>query len=252
MRMNSWNKILQQIVKEYNRSPNDFLRKKTISRTIHPNIQKLASQYYNDMKKNHCFQKQIFPHMLDSSFGNPFKFKLMSQCSPTTICHTYYLYIINNYLNIFIPNEITHLIEVGGGYGNLARLCRSYGYCGKYSIIDFPEMNVIQKTYLKHNSITNVHFYTLNDSWIPNEEDISMLISAYSINEMPLITRKVIEPLYQHFNYLFFAYNSSFGGVDNFDYFDMLSKNILQQNFNIKKIKNKHKNHYFLMGIRKF
>ena len=113
----SWDKLLKDFVAEYYRAPDNFLRQRTIARTVHPNCQKLATEYYREMVHDNFFNTKLLSGMKDSSIGNPLKFGGLPKCSPLTVQHVYHLNIMHEYMNMFIPdNKITHVVEVGGGY----------------------------------------------------------------------------------------------------------------------------------------
>ena len=243
-----WDKMLKDFVAEYYNSPDDFLRHQTIARTVHPNCQGLAAEYYREMLHDSFFNTKLLKGMNDSSIGNPQKFNGKPSCSPLSVQHTYHLNLMYNKMNVFIPdNKITHVVEIGGGYGNLCRLIHEYGYNGKYTIIDFPEIGKIQKDFLHKHSIDSVEFSELDMEQIkPSEEDVSILIATFSINEMPMETREMIEPYYKDYDYLFFAHNTSFDGINNMEYFNDL-KDSLESVFYVEYVKDKYKNSWFMM-----
>ena len=115
------------------------------------------------------------------------------------------------------------------------------GYTGRYQIVDFPEMLTIQEDYLTRNNITNVDFLPLEmDKLLPREDDVSIMIATFSINEMPLNTRALIEPHYAKYDYLFVAHNTVFDGVDNMEYFKQL-RDELKQTFEISYFRDPHR-----------
>ena len=77
-----------------------------------------------------------------------------------------------------------------------------------------------------------------------------MLIGTFSINEMPIETREQLEETYSSFNYLFFAYDLFFCGVDNHDYFTKLVVK-LEKYFDVFHQKDKHRRTWFLLCRKK-
>lgn len=249
-----WENMLESITQEYKNSPTEFLRQPTISRTIHPNSNKLATHYFAEMQKNSFCTQYILPGLGDSKIGNPYQFKPIPGCSPMTIAKAYQLSLLKKHLGFFLPKEqVSYIVEVGGGYGHLCRMIRNFGYTGRYTIIDFPEMLEIQKNFLIQNFINNVDFCELNMEKVePKENEISILIATFSVNEMPLETRYYIEPYYNQYNYLFFAHNSTFDGVDNKNYFSKLEEK-LSPVFKIQYFRDMHRNPkaWFMICARK-
>lgn len=234
--MTLWETMLTEIVREYETHPDTFLRQPTISRTVHPGRQGPALYYFGEMSKDQFFIETLLPKMRDSSAGAPFRFKLLPQCSPLTVEHVYHLSVMREHFGAFVPDsDITQIVDIGGGYGNLCRLIHDYGYAGKYTIVDFPEMLGIQKTYLEQYGIKDVCYSTLDDMQRP--ADVSLLIATFSVNEMPMESRKILEGCYNHFDYLFFVYNTEFDGINNIEYFNGL-RSALESQFEIIHAKN--------------
>lgn len=242
-----WTSLLKKYVEEYKNSQPNFLQQPTISLTTHPNQQKLAKRYYDEMNPTSFFQTVLLPKMYDT-IGNPYKFAQLSQCSPLTVQHTYYLYLIKEKIGITVPKDVSHITEIGGGYGNFCRLINNFEYQGRYSIVDFPEMLDIQKDYLSKNSIINTEFFTdcLEIANIRPPQGKSILFATFSVNEMPMETRIMIEPHYHLYDYLFFAHNKAFDGINNMRYFQDL-KNRLSETFEIDHFKDEFKNAWFMI-----
>ena len=237
-----WEGLLQNISDEYKNSPTDFLRRPTISKTVHPKCNDLAKRYYAEMVKSSFCNEKIFPQLNDSKVGNPHQVGILPNCSPVSITHAYQLHILKKHLGIFVPQEeISYIVELGGGYGHTCRMIMNFGYTGRYSIIDFPLMLNIQKDFLERNTINNVGYYPLDMVQVqPKKNETSILFASFSVNEMPMEARRHIEPYYVQYDYLFFAHNSAFDGVDNVDYFKEL-KTKLSSDFNIDYFQDTHR-----------
>ncbi len=244
-----WDKLLENIIKEYKTDTSSFLRKRTISKTVHPNCDALAVAYYNEMQKDVFFRETVLPQLKDPSLGRPYQFSKKQDCSPLSIQHVYHLYMIKKHLGVFIPTEnVSLIVEIGGGYGNLCRIIKTLGYDNKYIITDLPQMLSIQEDYLSQVGVANVDFHTLDMSQLipENETEVSILIATFSINEMPIATRKMMEPYYKYYDYLCFVHNTSFDGVDNMKYFNEL-KLLLQNDFDTEYFKDPHKRSWFML-----
>ena len=251
---NAWSDYLAKIIKEYNSSPNEFLRQRTISLCLHPNCQTQAKRYYKEMQKCSFCSQNILPNLSDSPVGKPFEFELLPKCSPMTISHAYNFHLMKKYSNIFAPKEVSHVVDIGGGYGNLCRLFKNcFDYKGRYQIVDFPAMLDIQKKYLEQNAVTDVDFLPLDmDQLLPKDGETSMLIATFSMSEMPLATRALIEQHLTKYDYIFIAHNSKFDGVDNIEYFKNL-KATLSVDFEIDYFRDPHRglNMWYMICKRK-
>ncbi len=120
---NEWDPILARIVKEIQREPEGFLRQPEICRTIHPNQVGLARLYLEEMTKDEFSRTKILPRLHDIPFGDPFLCSFFPFASPITLQHAYYMYMMKEHLELFLPeNRVQHVLEIGGGYGNFCRL----------------------------------------------------------------------------------------------------------------------------------
>jgi len=252
---NEWDDYRVAIVEECKLNPMSFLRQPVISRTVHPNQQELAHAYLLDMTKDAFARDKILSRLHDISLGDPYLCESFPLASPMSIQHAWYMLLIHRHLGVFLPScSIEQVVEFGGGYGNFCRLACSFGYVGRYVIVDLPEMHSIQSHFLKHahpvRMVDNpVEFRALGDTNILPKQGISLFMATFSLNETPLSLRAEIEPILNHFDYLFFAYNRDFGGVDNVAYFKELSER-LSDDFEFTLVQDTHRSAWFLMGRR--
>ncbi len=61
----------------------------------------------------------------------------------TSMRHLYHAAVLHRFCRAYYGEKIT-IIEIGGGFGNLARLCLQYGIAKRYAIVDFPVVHIIQ------------------------------------------------------------------------------------------------------------
>jgi len=230
--MTLWDGFLKKIESEYRDHPADYLRQPTISRCMHPMGRKWFEGHFQELKEDRVFS-DVLARIVDGYAGLPHRQELFDNLSPVTVGHVYGLYMIANRLGIsIIDNDISHIVDIGGGYGNLCKIVRQLGYNGLFTIADFPLMREIQKDYLSSNGILDVDFVPLDMDKIKPQSK-SILIATHSINEMPLETRRQMEPHYKSFDYLYFAHNNSFDGVNNIEYFSRL-KDVLEDDFEVE------------------
>lgn len=65
----------------------------------------------------------------------------------TSMRHLYHIAKLQHFCN-FLYGTPLPFIEIGGGFGNLARMVCQYNLCSKYYIIDHPVLHAIQSFYL--------------------------------------------------------------------------------------------------------
>lgn len=247
--------MLTDIVRECEHDPMSFLRQPVISRALHPNQQKLALHYLNELCTKTFFKENILPRLHEVPMGDPYLCSFFPFASPMTIQHAYYLSLMKDKLDIFPPDgSVKHLLEIGGGYGNFCRIVKGLGYRGRYVIADLPEMHQIQQHYLAHalpaGSATNdIEYRALTDTEIIPHQGPSLLLATFSLSEMPLETRRKLEPMFSRFDYLFIAYNRAFDGVDNIAYFTQLAKELGKES-RVLHFKDTHRSAWFLLSAR--
>ncbi len=250
---NGWDEFRRAIAVEFRRHPMNFLRQSIISRTVHPNQQDLALAYLDELSSDSFARKHILPRLSDVPIGDPYLCEDFPLASPMSVQHAYYLFLMKKHFDLFIPDgELSHILELGGGYGNFCRLVCNFGHGGRYVIADFPEMHSIQNHFLRHALSSRmagnpVEFRSLDDPKVLPDRGPSLFVATFSLSEMPLAERSEIEEYYRHFDYVFFAYNKSFSNVDNLAYFDGLRGN-LDESFDTQLFQDKHRSCWFLLG----
>ncbi len=223
--MTQWDNMLKDIRKEYESQPTKFLQQRMISRTIHPNQAGLAQKYHNYVMNDNWVKDAVLPFIADSKVGTPFKICNNQTMSLTTIQNSYYLHQMKNYYGINAPETVTRVTDIGGGYGNMCRVFMKLGFTGQYNIIDFPLMHTIQKKFLSENGIENVKYSSLDAAGLSGGEK-SLLLATFSMNEMPIRDRAIIEQQIRNYDYIFIAHNRNFDGIDNIAYFENLNKQL--------------------------
>lgn len=249
---NLWDSLATDIVEEFRGAPTSFLRKPIISRTVHPNESELARRYFDEMRAKPFFRERILPRLHDVPFGDPYLCSFFPFASPMSMQHAYYLVMMQERLGVFPPDgDVAHILEIGGGYGNFCRIAKNFGYRGEYVIADLPEMHGIQQHYLGrvlngHPRSEGIAFQQLDkDDFCPGDRP-SLLMATFSLSEMPVPTRKIVEEYFKWFDYLFIAYNRGFDGVDNNAYFRDLDSR-LSDSFDVQHFKDPHRSAWFLI-----
>jgi hypothetical protein len=252
---NEWDHFADTCLSEFMSDKMNFLRQPTISLCVHPNGAALAEFYLGKLVNDPFAQQEILPKLYDPPIGNPFFTPAFQWASPTSMQHAHHYLLMHKYLNIFIPyNEITHVCEFGGGYGNLARLALNWGFQGDWHIIDIPEMHNIQEFYLGHATFKAQHkqikFCQVKnqETWIKSTKGKSIFIATFSLSEATDQDRTNIEPhLINDFDYIFFAYNGKFYQNDCEKYFNEL-KEKLGATFIVHQFKDQVGQFYMLCG----
>jgi hypothetical protein len=252
---NPWDDYLDAIVTELNQAPATFLRQPTISRTMHPNQQDLARAYFGELQGDTFFMQHILPRLAEPPMGNPYLCDFLPFASPSSMQNAYFLALYRRLFGVFVPDSaITHVTEVGGGYGNLCRMLRTFGFGGSYTIIDLPDMHKLQQHYLAHvlpaPAAAKTVYGGIDDASLTPPSRNSILFGTFSINEMPVALRDQIASHFGQYGHIFIAYNRHFDGVDNLAYFKDIEKR-LAPDFTLHHINDPHRNTMFLMARKK-
>jgi len=135
-----------------------------------------------------------------------------------------------------ITHNITHLIhalkigidvkdfdlilEFGGGYGGMAKLCNDMGYNNTYYIYDLPEIKTIQEYYLNklnvsHKIITD--YNELKKIEISNKK--KLFIATWSLSEVDFDLREKILDVIKDFDAVIIVYQNKIWNRHNGKYF---------------------------------
>jgi hypothetical protein len=109
------------------------------------------------------------------------------------------------------------IIELGGGYGDMATLISRLGFNGTYTIFDFPELGKLQEYYL---GMEGVKANFISD--IDNLPEAELVIATWSLSEMPWDLRAdLLKRLSGAKAFLIVTQDEIFG-IDNFAWFDTM------------------------------
>ena len=132
----------------------------------------------------------------------------LEYCDDNTEIHQAY-HLESNAKSI---NHIRGVIEIGGGYGAMAKVCLSAWPHEHYTIFDIPESCELQKYFLSGYK---------DIQWNPAEinPEGSLGLAMWSLSELPLDKRgRYIELLKGCKSYII-AFQKKFDGIDNVKYF---------------------------------
>lgn len=242
MEKDLWVNFQTEIESELHSMPHNFLRGNTIAKTLHPSQHSSNIEYFKASGPMLAYVTD--PKIGEPSLGPTGYSQASLQCG-------YYIQLMKTFLNLDFK-DIEHIVDIGGGYGNMYRVLKNMGYNNKYQIIDFPVMHKLQQHFL-----TNVFPDISNLEQIPLDMEKakpigkSLLIATHSINEMPLSSRSVIEPYYSNYDYIFINHNYDFVGINNVDYFNGIIKQLENTHHNISFVCPINSRHLIKMFERK-
>jgi hypothetical protein len=77
-----------------------------------------------------------------------------------------------------------HIIEIGGGLGELSRFCYDIGYTGRYTILDLPEVAKVSRAYLGKD-YPQVQIVTDLADIHREPDEKTLVVGTWSMNEIP-------------------------------------------------------------------
>ncbi len=90
--------------------------------------------------------------------------------------------------------------------------------------------------------------YLLN---LVSEDRNKTFIATWSISETPIEIRSSLNKHYKYFNQILIAYQKEFGGINNLEYFNLLSANFDGFDWQTMPLKHIKGNNYYHFGIKK-
>ena len=142
-----------------------FLNHNSIKYTMFPN----TSGRWKNIQK--VFIKSILPWktartiLKEYSVGRPLLNDFEYATSGNSIHHLYHFLKFQKEVSVNISTLKT-VVEVGGGYGNMAKIFRKLNSSGTYIIIDIPIFSYIQSAYLK-TVFGDDQVYLIKDKSVP-------------------------------------------------------------------------------------
>lgn len=259
----------------FNKNVINVLRnKKLINFLRQPFIQKMFFTHnrlfiYNELrelredKKNWNRWKDL---LNEDTVGDPIRYFLYLKSSGNRIRQVYHLKKFTDYADIDVKT-IKNIIEVGGGYGCMARIFSKINRSCNYLIFDTEEVNYLQYYYLKLNKL-NVKFETIKANFNLTKSIIllkkklfsingsSLFIANWSISEMPIKLREKILKYIYNVNYILISFQDKFENINNIKYFKKIKIDLEKRNFNVEISPLKHYNnalfntnkHYYLFA----
>ena len=188
-------------------------------------------KFLKNDKKNWIKWRKL---LTEDRIGNPIKYFLYPISSGNRIREVFHL---KNFFDFtgFHYNRYDLILEIGGGYGNMARLFNKINKNTKFIIYDTKEVNLLQYYYLKMNhvkvsfdyskranvylvnSIKNLRFILAKNK--KNYLKKKLLIANWSLSETPISLRKKLKFTYSYFDHHLISFQNIFENIDNYHYF---------------------------------
>lgn len=176
------------------------------------------------------------PALRESRVGCPRPYFRFPLTSANLINHGFHLANFEEKTRTKV-NDHEYILEFGGGYGSMCRLCYNLGFNGKYIIFDLPQFSALQIYYLKCLGIPVQSFEEFRRSvfgvvCISTIEELAqltseclkglrvMFISTWAFSETLVSLRDEITHFLTPCKSFLIGYQAQFAKVDNRAYFD--------------------------------
>lgn len=197
----TWLRRRIELRKHINRDDiTDFLQWSTICETMFVGNAEYIDKEFQDLTDRY---KNVIN---EPGFGNPEKYPHFNT-SGNFIHQAYHLKQWEDITGNKVE-DLDRIVEFGGGYGTMALICKRLGFKGAYSLIDFPEYNLLQKYYLSNTvGLNNIQF-----DW---QDKADLAIGLWSLSEVSLPERKPAIDRMRDAKSFLFAYAPTWDKVNN-------------------------------------
>lgn len=227
---------LANLILDPNNDPREFLLWDVIQDTMFVGNALSPCVELHFLKSLPDWQSRWSEAIKESKVGQPIPFWRHPRSSGNLIHHAYHLAKFESKTGIRI-NNFNKIIEFGGGYGSMCRLCFNLRFEGKYIIHDLPIFSALQEFFLKSIGL-NVYntvdlFETARQGVLctsdleniqttpfhSNAIDHCMFIATWSLSEVPLKLRYSVLNQVSGCQSFLIGYQDSFENIDNISFF---------------------------------
>jgi hypothetical protein len=235
----------------------NFLRNSSIQKMFFIHNRLFVNNELNEIKKDKKFLNRWQDLLKEDEVGDPIRYFLYPKSSGNRIRHVYHLKKFCDFSNINI-NNINNVLEIGGGYGCMARIFSKIKKKIKYVIFDTFEVNLLQYYFLRLNKLdANIEIgkskinliSSINkvNSCINNKKKSkTMLIANWSLSEMPLKLRSRFLNLIFKIPFILISFQDKFENINNYKYFDIMKKKLIKKGYKTQVSELKYYNNGFL------
>ena len=219
----------------------NFLRSPFIQKMFFIQNRLFIKNELNEIKNDKKFFIQWKYLLKEDEVGNPIRYFLYPESSGNRIRQVYHLKKFSDFSNINIK-IIKRVIEIGGGYGCMARIFSKLNHKIKYIIFDTFEVNLLQYYFLKLNKlevaiensksrINLISSIKLNNKINYKNNSKTLLIANWSLSEMPLKLRNKILKLIFKIPYILISFQDKFEDINNLKYFKKVKIKLDKQGY---------------------
>lgn len=202
------------------------------------------SMFYADrIDRAYITEENLQAFKENDAYGSPAKneYESLGDFSPSTVR---YIKNASDILRKFGKiDDGCKLVEIGGGYGGLAKTISSVISYGSYTLIDQPEVNLLSKKYIGKFASINKHHHWMNCYEMDDIYDIDLLISNYAVSELSIDSQQeYYDKVIRNADRIYITYNVP--GLQN-SFTEILSNDFVLDS------EDDHRDNKIIYGIKK-
>ncbi len=233
-----WNDTAQSICRRIEQeNPCLFLRWPEILYTMFVHDAPWSAAQAARLRERPDFAQRWQPALREHSLGAPLPSRHLPGTSDNAIHMAHHLCEFESRTGLTLTG-FDAVIEFGGGYGCMCRTARQSGFTGEYYILDLPHFSALQRFYLNGIGISarrspeeghgaGVLTFTSAQTLLARLTQLEpkttiLFLATWSLSECPLAVREELLPILERSVALLLAYQDSFDGFDNVQFFSTL------------------------------
>ena len=174
-----------------NNDPIDILCWSTVSATMFVGQNNITLAEVETLKKSLRWEHYATTALMEDNFGEPPRMCELAYTSGNLIHQTHHLMQWEKTTGLHLE-DMGSIIEFGGGYGAMCAIARRMGFEGKYTLVDLPEMTLLQEYYLSNLGFEADYIACHNPSYVDKYDLLEgikdngtfVLNSSWNLEEM--------------------------------------------------------------------
>lgn len=254
-----WNQRRREI-RQYilTRNPSAFLTWTPIVRSMTFGMLSWIRAEFEALRHSGQWNPRWRDALRENRAGLPMPSHVYPASSGTLIHHAYHVHRFEKVTGQSIDN-LTNIVEFGGGYGSMARLFARLGFHGHYHIHDLPEFSALQSFYLRlvHSeigtpeivdSLCRITFSSRREDASPfdDRKGGSLFLATWSLGETPIWLREEWLPTIARFSFFLIGYRKRFENIDNLGWFRELARTRSDIEWRFETIPHREDEHYLI------
>lgn len=238
VRSPTWAEIRDRLVDRlFNDDPREFLTWQVVHEALFRATFFRMSDWidveYEALRARPAWRSRWAAAITEDPAGCPPRWSGNPETSANLIHHAYHLLRFEQFAGRSV-GDLDEIVEFGGGYGSMARLARRLGFGGRYHIHDFPELNALQRYFLRSVDLTRgletadrTSFGNDIEAVPPRDGGSTRLfIATWSLSETPLEVRDAWSEAIAASTDVIVAFQHEFEGIDNRRWFEDLCRGL--------------------------